>query len=426
MLRIWRQLLGLDDRTVLEDVELDDDAGIVVAHVRPKSRWRRRCGRCGRRSPAYDHGEGRRRWRGLDLGTVKVLLEADAPRVSCRDHGVTVAAVPWARHGARHTRAFEDTAAWLVTQCSKTAVTNLLRIGWRTVGSIIGRVMAEIDAQVDRLDGLTRIGIDEVSYKKGQNYLTVVVDHDTGRLVWVGIGRDRDTIHRFFDDLGDARSAQITHISADGAEAIATVARLRAPQAVLCADPFHVVSWATQCLDDVPRQVWNQARRAGDMVAWGSHSGLRYNLSRGDARKIQHSRWALWKAGDDLTDHQRAKLDWIAKTWPTLHRAYLLKEGLRFVFAIKGEPGKQALDRWLAWAQRSRIPVFVALGQKIKRHLPAIHAALDHGLSNGLIESTNTKIRLLTRIAFGFKNPHALIALAMLSLGGYRPSLPGR
>jgi transposase len=176
----------------------------------------------------------------------------------------------------------------------------------------------------------------------------------------------------------------------------------------------------------VRRQVWNQARKAGGMIPAGSRVGLRYNLSTGDAKRIQRSRWALWKNPEDLTGPQRAKLDWIARTSPTLHRAYLLKEGLRFVFQVKGEAGKQALDRWLAWAQRCRIDVFVQLGRKIKRHLPAIHATLDHDLSNGLIESTNTKIRLLTRIAFGFKNPHALIALAMLSLGGYRPALPGR
>jgi len=204
------------------------------------------------------------------------------------------------------------------------------------------------------------------------------------------------------------------------------VAAKRAPQAVLCADPFHVVAWATQCLDDVRRQVWNEARKAGGMIAAGSRVGLRYNLSVGDAKRIQRSRWALWKNPEDLTDHQRAKLDWVAKTSPTLHRAYLLKEGLRYVFKVKGEAGRQALDRWLAWAQRCRIGVFVELGRKIRRHLPAIYATLEHDLSNGLIESTNTKIRLLTRIAFGFKNPQALIALAMLSLGGYRPALPGR
>jgi transposase len=425
--RIWRQLLGLDDRTVLERVELDEDDGVVIAHVRPKARWRRRCGRCGRRCSGYDTGEGRRRWRGLDLGTVKVFLEADSPRVECGEHGVVVAQVPWARHGARQTRGFEDTAAWLATHCSKSAVTALLRIAWRTVGSIITRVVAEIDVEVDRFDGLRRIGIDEISYRKGQKYLTVVVDHDTGRLVWAEPGRDRATLRRFFDVLGPDRSHLLTHVSGDGAEWIATVVAERAPQAVLCADPFHVVAWATQCLDEVRREVWNEARQqAGNTVRWGSHSGLRYTLSRGDARRIQRSRWALWKNPEDLTDNQRAKLDWIAATSPKLHRAYLLKEGLRFVFKVKGDEGKQALGHWLAWAQRSRIPVFVALGGKIKRHLPAIQATLEHGLSNGLIESVNTKIRLLTRVAFGFHKPQALIALAMLSLGGYRPALPGR
>ena len=265
--------------------------------------------------------------------------------------------------------------------------------------------MAEVDSQVDRLDGLRRIGIDEISYKRGQNYPTVVVDHDTGRLVWVGIGRNDATIHRFFDDLGGTRSAQITHISADGADAITRVAGARASQALLCADAFHVVSWATQCLDDVRRQVWNQARQAGGMIPAGSRVGLRHNLSVGDAKRIQRSRWALWKNSDDLTDNQQAKLDWIAKTSPRLHRAYLLKEGLRYVFKVKGDAGKRALDRWLAWAQRCRITVFVELGRKIRRHLPAIHATLDHDLSNGLIESTNTKIRLLTRIAFGSRTP---------------------
>ena len=92
---------------------------------------------------------------------------------------------------------------------------------------------------------------------------------------------------------------------------------------------------------------------------------------------------------------------------------------------VKGEEGKQALDRWMSWARRCRIPAFVELARRI-RHRRHIDAALDHGLSNGLIESTNTKIRLLTRMAFGFRSPEALIALAMLTLGGHRPALPGR
>jgi transposase len=316
VLRVWRRLLGLCDRTVLEDVEFDEDTDTVVAHVRPKSKWRRRCGRCGRRSPGYDGGEGRRRWRGLDLGTVKVALEADAPRVRCRTHGVTVAAVPWARHGAGHTREFDDTVAWLALQCSKTAVTVLARIAWRTVGSIVARVGAEIDARVDRLDGLARIGIDEISYKRGHRYLTVVVDHDSGRLVWAAPGRDKATVRAFFDQLGAARSAQITHVSADQADWIAAVVAERCPQAVLCADPFHIVAWATEALDHVRRDAWNQARGAVDRRTAGRATGT--------ARLLKHARYALWKNPENLTLRQREKLAWVAKTDPRLHRAYLL------------------------------------------------------------------------------------------------------
>ena len=128
----------------------------------------------------------------------------------------------------------------------------------------------------------------------------------------------------------------------------------------------------------------------------------------------------------DLTGRQRHQLDWIAKTDPRLWRAYLLKEGLRYVFAVKGDEGKIALDRWASWARRSRIPAFVQLQRRIRTHRPAIDVALDTGLSQGLIESTNTKIRLLTRVAFGFHGHEPLIALAMLALGSHPPRLPGR
>src|SRR4051794_8144506 len=123
---------------------------------------------------------------------------------------------------------------------------------------------------------------------------------------------------------------------------------------------------------------------------------------------------------------RQAKLAWIAKTDPRLHRAYLLKEGLRLIFGLARAGPPAALDGWIGGARRCRIPAFVALQHRIVKHQASILAAIDHGLSNGRIESVNTKIRLLTRIAFGFTSPDALIALAMLTLGGHPPSLPGR
>jgi transposase len=165
--RVWRRLFGVDDRTVIERVEFDEDADAVVAHVRPRRLRKRRCGRCGRRSPGYDQGEGRRRWRALDLGEIRSFLEADAPRVHCAEHGPTVIQFPWARHGAGHTRAFDDTVAWLAVHTSKTAVVELVRIGWSTVGAIVARVVDEARAAVNPFDGLRRIGIDEISSSGG-------------------------------------------------------------------------------------------------------------------------------------------------------------------------------------------------------------------------------------------------------------------
>jgi len=426
---LWRALLGVE-KTVIEGVEYDEDEALVIASVRPTSRARGRCGVCGCRCPRYDSGDGRRRWRALDLGTIRVSLEAQAPRVTCREHGVTVAAVPWARHGAGHTYAFDETVAWLATQASKTTVTQLMRVGWRTVGSIITRVWADVEARTDRLAGLRRIGIDEISYKKGHKYLMVVVDHDARRLVWAAPGRDRASLAGFFELLGPARSAQITHVSADGAEFIDAVVAQYCPNAVRVADPFHIVKWATDALDEVRRGAWNEARR----LARGEPKRGR-GRPRADApprpgseraRTLKGCRFALWKNPEDLTESQHAQLSWIAATDPHLHRAYLLKEALRLIFQMTHEEAAAALDRWISWARRCRIPAFVKLQQSIVKHRARILAAIEHHLSNGLIESTNTKIRLITRMAYGFASPAPLIALALLSLGGHRPTLPGR
>jgi transposase len=420
-------MLGCE-RAVIEDTAWEDGQDgemSVVVRVRVRKRDAHRCPACGRRCPRYDGGSGRRRWRALDLGSIRAELEAAAPRVSCPGHGVITAAVPWARHGAGHTRFVDDQVAWLAAACSKTTITQLMRVSWRTVGHIIERVAADALAAADPLAGLERIGIDEISYKRGHKYIVVVVDHDSGRLVWAAPGRDKATLCTFFDALGPERAAALTHVSADGADWIGAVVAEKAPSAVLCADPFHVVGWATGALDEVRRQAWRDARAGGQVTPRRNGSRVIRN-STGSARSLKRARWALWKNPENLTGNQQAKLAWIAKAEPRLHRAYLLKEGLRLPFQLKGEEGKRALAYWLKWAARCRIPEYVALGQKIRKHLPAINATLDHGLSNGLIESVNTKIRVITRMAFGFHNAAALIGLAMLTLGGLRPALPGR
>lgn len=196
------------------------------------------------------------------------------------------------------------------------------------------------------------------------------------------------------------------------------------------ADPFHVVKWATEALDEVRRGAWNEARaQAKKEPKRGrgrppADAPPRPGSERATA--LKGARWSLWKNPEDLTENQQVKLAWIAATDPRLYRAYLLKEALRVIFQLPHTAAVEALDRWISWARRCRIPAFVKLQKSIVKHRSRILAAIEHKLSNGLIESTNTKIRLITRIAFGFHSAHALIALAMLNLGGHRPALPGR
>jgi transposase len=252
--------------------------------------------------------------------------------------------------------------------------------------------------------------------------MLVVVDHDTGRLVWAGKGADQTSLSGFFTRLGPERCAQITHVSCDSANWMDDVIAAYCPQAVRCADPYHVVTWVTEALDVQRRVAWNAARGA-------ARGRSRYNRPTGAVKALKDARWALWKNPANLTQRQREQLAWIAKTNPALHRAWALKEGLRTVFAIaRRSPAEaiEALDRWISWARRCRLPAFVKVAQRVVRHRDAIVASIEHGLSNALVESMNTKIRLIVRVAFGFHSAEAIIALAMLSLGGHRPALPAR
>ena len=407
--RVWARLLGLE-QAVVEGVEIDGGGQVVVA-VRPHHAESDRCGVCGRRAPGFDLGEGRRRWRALDLGTTLAYLEADAPRVECPEHGVVVCAVPWARHGSRFTRAFEQQVAWLAVNTSGSAVAELMRISWRSVGRICERVAAEAGREADLLAGLRRIGIDEIAHRKGQRYLTVVVDHDTGRLVWAAPGRDKTTVEAFFDQLGERRCKRLKLVSCDMAGWIEAVLAERCPKAKRCVDPFHVVALATEALDRVRREVWNEARRQG----------------QGDvARELKGARFALWKNPENLTSRQQSKLADVERLNRPLYRAYLLKEQLRQIYRLPARRAIALLEDWLQWARRCRLRPFVKLARTITEQKDGIVAAIRHGLSNARVEAINTQIRLIARRAFGFHSPEALISLAMLKLGGLCPPLPGR
>ena len=188
----FNRLLRLPGASVI-DVSFTGEGVIVTVRLRRRRRVCARCGQTGSRLAVHDRRV--KRWRHLDLGATRVI-ECELRLLRCPDcRTVRAEPVPWARPGAHHTRDFEDVVAWLAQQMAKTPISGLLRVGWDTVGKIVARVVAE-HLDEDRLAGLVAIGVDEISYRRGQRYLTSVVDHATGAILWCSPGRNAATPRR--------------------------------------------------------------------------------------------------------------------------------------------------------------------------------------------------------------------------------------
>ncbi|MGI8776390.1 MAG: ISL3 family transposase [Acidimicrobiales bacterium] len=413
MKTVLRKLLGLGRAVVVSAWELVDAGDSarpkLVVRVRTKVGARGRCGRCSTVSPWFDRGDGERRWRHVDVAYATCELVAEAPRVSCPTHGPTVAAMPWARHDSAFTRAFEDLVVHDAIVGNKQAAADRYAISWRAANNACVRVAAEALGRIDLLVGLVAVAIDEVKYKKGQRYLTVVCDHFSGKVVWAAKGRSKDTVEAFFAALGDERSAALRFVTCDGAEWIRTVVADKAPDAIVCLDTFHVISWATDALDEVRRGEWNQLRRTGGAAA---------------AKEMKGLRWLLLRNWENLSGTQRGVVRELEKANRRMFRAWQLKEELRDIFSLGLAAARRALDEWLAWASRSKLAPFVKLARSIRHYRASIEATIEWKLTNGIAESNNAAIGRLRANAHGFHDPEAFITMIMLDRAGIGPHLP--
>jgi transposase len=392
---LLRLLLDLKQTRV---TGFDPTGSGLTIDVAPTTR-RARCGGCGGKCRrGYDARE--RRWRHLDFAGMRVELRYRIRRVECSRCGVTTEMVPWAEHGSPFTYDFEHTVAMLAQKTDKTTVTLLMGIAWETVGAIIKRVMKRRGIE-DLLDGLESIGIDEISYKKHHHYLTIVTDHARGCVVWVGVGRNSETLGAFFEQLGKERAAKLKTISIDMAEAyIATVGKY-AKKAKIVYDRFHVQRLVHDALDELRR---DEVRRLA-----GTDEG----------KAIKKTRWPLQKNPENRTRADRRKLSTVMFTCMPLFRGFLLKQTLCNI--LDGDAPRRAeteLHEWIAWATRSRLAPFVKAAGTIRRHMEGILAYIRTGLSNGRAEGINSKIRVITKRSYGFRSASSLIAMIYLCCTG--------
>ena len=393
------------DGASVRSVKVKDDGAITV--------WLRRravllrCPFCAHTTRArYDRHDSA--WRHLDLARTRVELRCEVRRLLCPTHGVVSEELAWARPGSRFTRDFEDVVAYLTREAPKSCVAQLMRIGWPTVGRIIERVVVE---QVDtaRLEGLYRIGIDEVSYRKGHRYLTCVADHDRPRIVWAEEGKSAATLGRFFEELGPTRCQAIEAISIDMSGAWQKAIARHAPGAVVCFDPFHVVKLAGDALDALRRAEWQRLRKLDpDRAAW-----------------MKGARFALRRRPELLRQKERERLAAIERHNKPLYRGYLLKEQLRAIYATAdAHEAEDLLRQWLSWAQRSRLVQFVKLARTIRAYFDGIISAIRLGLTNARLEGLNATVRLISHRARGFASAQAILAMIQLRCGGIVVELP--
>jgi transposase len=398
--RAFSRLLGLEGIWVRQ-VQFFSDRVVVLVALR---RRRLVCPLCSFSTPhRHNLQTVDSTWRHLDLGIWRLELRTQLRRLMCPEHGVRVEGVPFARHRSGFTRDFEQLVAWLAITMDKTAITRMVRIDWDTVGRIVSRVCDdELDG--DRLENLFEIGIDEVSWKRQHNYLTLVADHIRGQIVWGTAGNDSTAANRFFCQIGRSRAHAIEVISLDMGPGYAKSARAHAPQAIIAIDPFHVVALANRALDDVRRTYWNKLRELDDPDA---------------ARRFKDARWSLLKKPEKLNDQQNRTLRRLKAAGGEVWRAYTLKEALRAIFApgLTLQDVTILIDRFISKALRSRLGPFVRLARTIRKHRDGILHAIRLGINQGRTEALNNKVRLITRRAYGFHTAKAALALVMLTCG---------
>jgi len=420
-------------------VAFDPDRVVVRVALR---RRRLICGHCAFSTRRIENTQAHESvWRHLDLGVWRLEVRATLRRVRCPVHGVHVEGVPFARHGARATADFEDLVAWLAAKTDRTAVCRLVRVDWETVGRIIERVCLE-KLDPGRLDGLYEIGIDEVSWRKQHRYLTLVVDHQRGCVVWGTAGAGAAAADRFFAELDPPkpagpgvprlpeqlaitgvrdepaalaaigeRAGKVRAISMDMNAGYALSAREHAPNAVRCVDPFHVVALATKALDEVRRSYWNELRARDDQHA---------------AKRFKDARWVLLKNPENLSEKQAHTHARLRDAGGDVWHAYTLKEALRSIFAadLTIEDVEILTDEFIASATQSGLQPFVRLAATIQRHRDGILAAVRLGVNNARVEALNNKVRLITRRAYGFHTARAALALVHLACGPIDLTLP--
>lgn len=387
-------LLGGWDGFELIGVEREAGPQIVL-RLRPRAAAEKRCSGCGDVVTAV-HETAERRVRELPILDATTWLIVPRARLLCPRCGPTVEAVPWLDRYARMTTRFAESVARLAQLLPIQQVATWFRLSWDTVQAIDQAAMERRLGPID-LTGVRQIAIDEFAIQKGHRYATSVVDPATRRVLWVGRGRRREDLRPFFALLGPAGCAALEVAVMDMSEAYEQETRQHCPQVAIVYDLFHIVAkYGREVVDRVRVDETNRVARA---------AGPNAPAIRARRRLIKGTRWVLLRNKANLTRADRVRLQDVLAANRHLWVVYVLKDALKALWRYTYVGAAQrAWNDWYGWAIRSRIPALVTFARNLKVKLPGILAHCRYPLHTGLLEGINNRIKVLKRMAYGFRN----------------------
>lgn len=396
---LYQTILGLAAPWGVERVQVSEPEETVYVWVGEAAGTVLHCPECGNASPAYDHAE--RRWRHLDTCQFTTVLCARVPRVSCSTHGVKTVRVPWAEPGSRFTILFERLAISWLKEATPTAVARRLGLSWDEARGIQERAVRRgLARRVN--EPVARIGIDEKSFLKRHQYVSVVVDLDAKRILHVADDRKAESLRGYFTGLSEAERTGITAVAMDMWEPYRKTVRAFVPDAdaKIVFDKFHVLQHAGDAVDKVRKQEHKALSAAGDTQLKGTkYDWLKnpHNFTRTAWREFEVLRNSTLKTA----------------------RAWALKESLTRLWDYKYVGAARTyFKRWYYWATHSQLAPMVKLAQMIKRHLDNILTYLKHRITNAVTEALNAKIQWIKYGARGFRSRDAYKMSILFHCGG--------
>ena len=377
-----------------------DADGAAVLQVRRRTHAKARCAqhRCVLQGQLVAR---KKRWRHLNLAQTPLYLEAEVREGRCPQcDGRRVEDVPWAAHRAEHTWAFDRYVARLVQITDQTAVSELAKIAWRTVGAIVQRVVAALGPK-HLLDDLVGISVDETAYKRGHRYLTIVVNLETGDAVWAAEGKSAATLGQFFDALGPERCAKLEVVAMDMHGGYAKAVQERCPNADVVYDRFHIVQLLLDAVDEVRRAECVQ-------------------LTAVDRRMLKGTRFALLRNPKHLQPKHHAAIARVHATNRRLMRAYELRVDFEEFWTLTHpDDGRRFLMNWTRAALRSRLAPLRRFAKTIRARIDGVLGFIRwYGVTSARSEGRNNKIKMLIHRAYGFHSAEAVLAMITLCCSG--------